>query len=222
MARAGKRGRSSQARSRNQRYGRREVGIRDPLPIVTIVCDDSRTAPAYFTALQRSLKQGVTMRVIPHPYQPQMVLQRAREEVKRQSEEDSRDKVWALIDLEGEASQQQQARDAKKQGEECGVHVALSHPCFEVWTLLHLENTGRSFVDCEAVRRAIDKRWRATFSEPFERKKAQADYTKLISRMDTAVRRARKHHEAGDPSWTEVYLVIEDIIQYMAQDGDSG
>ena len=50
--------------------------------------------------------------------------------------------MWVLIDLEGDAARQRQAQDAKRRAEQKSVKVALSVPCYEVWTLLHLEDTG--------------------------------------------------------------------------------
>jgi hypothetical protein len=88
---------------------------------------------------------------------------------------------------------------------------------YEVWTLLHLVDTGTAFLDCQAVLARVESEWQARFGQPFG-KKAQADYAKIIGDRRVAASRARKHCEAGDPSWTEVYLLIEEIERLAGSD----
>ncbi|MGW7364155.1 RloB family protein [Streptomyces sp. NPDC054841] len=49
--------------------------------------------------------------------------------------------VWCLFDRD----QHEQIQTALKQAEEGGVQVAFSHPCFEVWRLLHLKHVTGTF-----------------------------------------------------------------------------
>jgi hypothetical protein len=93
--------------------------------------------------------------------------------------------------------------------------VALSNPCYELWSLLHLVDTGEMFINCAAVIERLAKEWQGRFKQAFG-PKAQADYSKIIEDRMAAVARARKHHENGDQSWTEVYLVVEDIERRIA------
>lgn len=96
------------------------------------------------------------------------------------------------------------------------MSVALSDPCYEVWTLLHLQDTGEMFVDCGAVLARIRQRWKTRFGQEFG-KKAQADYSKILADRATAAERARRHHQNGDQSWTEVYLLIDEIARRCAE-----
>lgn len=146
---------------------------------------------------------------------PADVMGAAKEELKslrRQGVHDvnDRDSVWALIDFEAEARRRKEARTAKTEGQKQGISVALSDPCYELWTLLHLQDTGELFTNCDAVCQRLAQLWKETFGEVFP-KKAQADCRKLLARRLTAVERAKQHHMNNDPSWTEVYKLIEEI-----------
>jgi len=208
--------RSKNAGTRRNRYGSRPMCSRPPLPIVVIVCDDARTAVSYFNVLKRLVKEKLTLTIVRNPHHRASaaeVVQCAEEQLQtlRLHDDDAdQDSVWALIDREGTHDRQVAADNAKTRGEQSGVGVALSNPCYEVWTLLHLVDTGEAFVDCRAVVNRIEREWQARFMQPF-RPKAPADYSRIVPNRARAAERARRHHQNGDPSWTEVYRVIEDI-----------
>lgn len=210
---------SAQAdRNRNNRYGVRKTGFRDPQPVVVIVCDDEVTAPRYFNELQKLYKGRVYIKIVRKPYSyagPSAVVGCAVQEYQRiQNSNDDYDRqaAWAIIDLEHTDKQRREARAAKTKGEKVGIGVALSDPCFEVWTLLHLRDTGESFERCRAVLERVEKEWKNKFAKDFGRK-GQADYSKILPLRSDAAKRAKQHYEKTprDPSWTEIYKVIEDI-----------
>lgn len=187
------------------------------LPVIAVVCDDTRTALVYFGLLQRLHKWYVTLKVVRAPCKgasPSIVVKKAiyvLEELKKHSGEESDVTiVWAVLDLEHERPRREQAQSAKRHAESEGVKVALSDPCYEVWTLLHVEDTGESFDNCgkvlDCVKQAWEKRFRQTLGP-----KAQADISKIIALRLEAAARAKQHRENDDPSWTEVYRIIEDI-----------
>src|SRR5262245_30834362 len=49
-------------------YGSRPIQTRRTIPIITIVCDDGRTAVSYFGKLKRMLKDKLTLVVVPKPH----------------------------------------------------------------------------------------------------------------------------------------------------------
>lgn len=205
-SKASRSSRLEQARFRLARPAR----IRDPLPVIVVVCDDAVAAPNYFQEISRKLKAHVTLRV-EHSRRNQTssreVAGRAiakLRELKRASSTDDRTSVWALIDLEADHSRQQLACAAKAMGKKAGVRVALSLPCFEVWTLLHFEDTGEAFLNCKSVAARIKQH-----VEAFD--KVAVDYSRIVEDRRKASVRARLHHERNDPSWTEIYLVIDEI-----------
>ncbi len=214
-------------RSRSVAVDRARFGLarptptRSPLPVVVVVCDDARTALAYFLELKRAVKSAVTLLVERNPSDgctPAEVVAAAaarRKSLRREGASDRGDKtsVWALIDLEADEQRRTQAHKAKADGQRQGISVALSDPCYELWTLLHLEDTGTAFADCRAVLARIEQQWKAKFAAQFG-KKAQADYSRIVGGRMIAAARARRHHKNGDQSWTEVYLLVEEIERY--------
>lgn len=207
-----------------QRFGlSRRSATRPPLPVIVVVCDDARTAVAYFDIVKREVKEKLTLHVVKKPCDrttPSDVIGFAIERYEGLRQTDSHDDqgdqeaVWALIDVEQAPERRRQAQEAKSAGEKAGVCVALSNPCYEVWTLLHLEDSGAYFSDCDAVLKRLEREWLDNFGQPLG-KKAQADYTKIMPNRGIAVARAKQHHKAGDQSWTEVYQVIERINQVL-------
>ncbi len=199
-------------------YGLRPVGTRDPLPVVVVVCDDSKTAFAYFRAMKRVVKDKVTIHVIPsatNESMPSQVIDRARRqtpsnEARRSKSTRGRDSVWALIDCEHQPDRQAAATHAKQDAEKHSICVALSKPCFEVWTLLHFVDTGVPSDNCEAVWRRVKKEWQKAFGTEPE-KKAQADYSRIMDRRESAAANAKKLRTNDAPAWTEIDLLIEEI-----------
>lgn len=189
---------------------------RPPLAVVNIVCDDTRTAVAYFTELKREVKASVTLIVERAPCtgaSPQRVVERAKLLARSHEEGDS---TWAIVDMEVEPHKQDSARQAKE-GSGQRVTVLLSNPCFEVWTLAHLIDTGEAFSSCQAVVDRVRGEWKRQFDVDFPEQKAQADYSKLMPLRRQAVANARRHNAGNSGSWTEVYLIVEAIDCLYAQ-----
>lgn len=187
-------------------------------PTVFIVTDDSRTAPAYFKALANHVRSRATVKV-EQPASSKTtalhVLEKAKKLAKTVADFDAHDSVWALIDLEGEQARRDMATNACRSLPE-NVKVALSDPCFEVWTLAHLIDTGQRFQDCHAVNACLQHAWWEHFQQAFPNKKAQADYPRLMPFLaearERAARRTQKLFDQRAGSWTEIHLVVADIL----------
>jgi hypothetical protein len=65
---AGKSRKSRSVTIDRSRYGSRRTCMRPPLPVIVVVCDDTRTAVAYFGVLKRRVKEKLTLRVEPKPH----------------------------------------------------------------------------------------------------------------------------------------------------------
>lgn len=228
MAHARRNRRGASRRAPRIRYGFRNVDIRTTLPIITLVFDDTRTAPAYFEVLKPQVKGHVALRVVTAPTggaSPHKVVERAshiQRKLRRHqtAHERNRDSTWAVFDMEHTPHQRVQAQEAIKLAAKNSIRTAVSDPCFEVWTLLHLEDTGRAFARCEEVRARVAQRWMKEFKIPFE-SKANADYSLILPRRSDAARRARLHWERNDPSRTEVFRIIEEVERHVGVGGAS-
>jgi hypothetical protein len=194
-----------------ERYGaRRNWQTQEVRAVITVVCDDTKTAVRYFDALRQEFKEHETIRVHPaprHGASGDAVVQHAIDQKPKGQYAEADDGTFALIDLDTNPNRQA-LTDAAEAG---GVQVLFSNPCFEVWTLAHLEDTGQAFVDCAAVLQRIKYQWRQRFGNEFG-DKSQADYSKLMPVRQAAVDRCRQRTSANSQSWTQVWRVVAFIL----------
>ena len=200
------------------RFGaKRPQQTRDTLPIVLIVCDDSKTAPAYFEEVRAQAKGKCTIRVIAAPRHGATgsdVIECAVNQ-KRQLSEQSGASVWAAVDLEMAHDSKTLEEALRKKAKKHGVELTISQPCFEVWVLAHFIDSGRQFDSCDAVLHEVKKRWETDFGHTFPQKKAQADYQKLMDKIKTAVNHAKPRGALNSGSWTEVWRIAERIMTHL-------
>jgi hypothetical protein len=217
MAGASKSKRSRSNQESMERYGKRRIAFVAPLPVIIVVCDDAKTAVSYFGEIKNLVRRRATVRVFRNPHDratarevvDYAIEQRALLSEKGASDVADKTHAWALIDTEWDSERQAKAHNAQKYGRAKGIGVALSNPCFEVWTLLHLIDTGEYFSGGAAVLARLEDEWIKFFGDVLG-PKAQADYSKLMPLLDTAKARARQRNESKprSQSWTEIYQVI--------------
>jgi len=191
----------------NSRYGsKRTTNTRTTLPVIEIVCDDTRTAVEYFKLLKQEVHGKKIVNVVPahkNGATADDVLDLAR----TPSPEDVNDKSFVLIDVDTCQDVERIREKAKTKD----VWVLFSNPCFEVWTLAHLQNTGEAFLDCNAVITRLKQKWKDEFGVDFG-PKAQARYEKLSEKRNVAIINCQRRDPALDQSWTEVWRAVETIL----------
>jgi len=198
-----------------RKYRQRRVDTRQPLPLAILVCDDRLTAPKYFDELKRAVKQFITIRIKSagrHGESPQGVVDRSITENKNLAdrEDDPDDRVWAVFDVEGEGHEINAAEQQRERARSEGICTAASYPCFELWTLLHLQDTGETFDNCSQVKRQLKAHWKKEFGQTFD-DKTKVDFSKILSNRQLAADRAEQHWNRTDPSRTEVFRIIRFI-----------
>ena len=178
--------------------------------IITVVCDDTKTAVAYFNLLRQKAKKDLTVHVVPAPdcgADATKVIEHAAS--KRSTQPEDGDAVFVLIDVDTNPD----VNAVRALGTTHGVTVLLSKPCYEVWTLAHLQDTGEAFADCAAVVRRIKAKWEDVTGQAFGTK-AQADYRKIMGeRASAAIARCQKRKQETDQPWTEVWRAVKAIVQ---------
>lgn len=191
------------------RYGvSRTVGSRPVLPVVEVLCDDTRTAVAYFKILKQEMSGRKIVKVVPaasHGATAEEVIGLARTTSPVPNEPN--DACFALIDLDTNPNVQAAATLASSNG----VILLLSNPCFEVWTLSHLQDTGEMFMDCGAVLGRLKLKWKEAFGSDLG-PKAQARYEKISSLRHVAIERCKRRNPQANLSWTEVWRAVEFIL----------
>lgn len=123
---------------------RAKVASRVPKPRVVIFCEGQRTEPEYLEELKSQYPQSLLeIEVVGAVGVPRTLFDKAREEksrvknrLKRGESFADRDTFWIVCDRDEHPLLEQTVNDAAR----CGIEVALSDPCFELWLLLHLED----------------------------------------------------------------------------------
>jgi hypothetical protein len=140
---------------------------------------------------------------------PQAVVDHARQFITPAEDQEEGDSVWVLLDTEGVTNRAALTRTE-------GLKIVWSHPCFEVWTLLHLEDFGAHAEHCNAVVRRVREAWKRELGNPFPSKKAEADYRlimPMVSRATEHALRGRPHN----PTWTDIHLLLKHINRFKPQ-----
>jgi hypothetical protein len=161
---------------------------------------------AYFNLLKREVEGKKVVRVIAAS-KDGATADDVTDSARAPSPEDAQDKSFALIDVD---TCPDVARiRAKAQSK--GVQALFSNPCFEIWTLAHLQSTGEAFLDCNAVLTRLKQKWKDKFGAELG-PKAQARFEKLIEARNTAIANCKSRNPDTNQSWTEVWQAVEAIL----------
>lgn len=183
----------------------------DPRPRVLIVCEGGVTEPSYLKGLkQREEIRLLDVEVSPEGV-PKTVVARAVEMKKAAAREaksfrdDNRryDEVWCMFDVDEHPN----VPEAKQQARANGINLAVSHPCFELWLLLHFQEQTKSLNRHEA---------QGACRKHMPKYEKEVDCSLLLPYYETAVERAKaldawqrtRSCEGGNPS-TGVYILTE-------------
>jgi hypothetical protein len=181
--------------------------VREPRPLLLIVCEGASTEPSYFGELKRRARLlsidievregrgGSTLSIVEY----------ARQLARR----DEYDEIWCVIDTEILATNAAFA-PAVAAAERSRIRLAVSNPAFEYWYLLHFEETDRGFA---SVNQLIGYLKTVCLPDYVKR----AGYTPpIFDQTDVAVRRAkrllRRHATQADPfphPSTTVYELVK-------------
>ena len=200
-------------RDREMKLGRRAPS-RDPKHRLLVVCEGKKTEPLYFKAFRHHFRNHlVHVDIVREAGVPITAVARAialREaadlEAKSQRDENLKyDEVWCVIDVDDHPN----LETACSKAGACGIMIALSNPCFEVWALLHFRDHTES-LHRDDVNRLL------RIHLPNYGK--ELDFNKLVKGYDEAVSRARGLEKTasslGQPRrnpTTSVFILTERI-----------
>ena len=196
---------------------RRRRPVRDPLPLILVVCEGEVTEPQYIKQFKQA--HGVTtvnVHVVSPGGDPQALVEEAIE-LRTKADRAARrtrdmnaayDEVWCVIDVdEHERLPEAQQLAARNQ-----IRLAISNPSFELWLLLHFAAQTGHLTRTQATVR---------LRRHLPRYDKHLPYDEVRHGYLEAVRRAQaldKHHEevgsvGGNPS-TGVHVLAERIREY--------
>jgi hypothetical protein len=187
-----------------------------PRPRILIMCEGEKTEPVYFRYWKQETRNNmVSIEIVGVGAAPITLVQRAAAR-KRASEDAARrsgdsfeklDEVWCVFDRDDHL----RWRDAIRQAQANGIHLAFSNPSFELWLLLHCQDQ-RAHAEREVVQRRFKRYFPRYGKEP-----PCADLRPLYAE---ALRRARELDRwqtsrecKGLNPWTGVHVLTERLIR---------
>jgi hypothetical protein len=198
-------------RDKRDTLGRRPP-FRPPHPRFLIVCEGTKTEPAYFREMRHLERSPIELELstegVPKTLVERAVAMKKRAEVNAKSQKDENlnyDHVWCVFDVDEHSF----VPEAKQQARDNGIEIALSNPCFELWALLHFRDQrahierGRLHHECKQCMPGYEKQLPSAQLHPM--------YEDALQRARDLDRWQRSRGcEEANPS-TGVYRLMEQI-----------
>jgi hypothetical protein len=197
---------------------RKPTGSRSYQKRIVIVVEGTETENLYFEDMKKDFHiPTVKISIIDSDGKtaPFQIIERAimtRENFKtRQEWEEDEDELWCVFDTE-DGSNASGLLEAYSKADREEIKLAVSNPSFEYWYLLHYEETGREFLNADAVISRLRR-----FMKEYEKNKSV--YSKIKRYLTVAAlphaQRLRSCNpslwsEKGNPS-TGVDILVEKI-----------
>ena len=206
-------------KSRLSKELKRKLPYRKPNKIELIVCEGSRTEPAYFNTLKRKLQlRAVQIDVIsPSESEPIAVVEHAISKKKEMAKLGiPYEKVWCVVDVE--ISPHKTLNKAWKKAMKIdGLEFILTNPCIEYWFLLHFNKHTAPFNKNGDVMKALT-------AVHTSYKKSRIGFDILYPRTATAIKHSKEvleEKKCGEylrdcnPS-THVHKIVEHLRNIAA------
>lgn len=186
----------------------RQIGIRNPLHHVLIVCEDKKSACIYFEKLKELKKAEWKDRLVTKVNSGDTsthlsvveTAKRLAEQYKAKDEQrKGYDKIFCVFDMDRTDTYQQAVALISKNSNFAEIR---SYPCFEYWVLLHFIDHHAPFDSCNKVGDRIKKENKGIYD-----KGSFAFFEDLVEGHPVAADRARKKLE-NNP-YTHVYQIID-------------
>ena len=198
--------------------------------LIVIASEGKDTERIYFKALA---KEYTNPRVHVHILErseaeqnnssPDHVLKQLND-YKSQYELEADDELWLVIDKD-RWTEAMLSRVATECSQEVAMHMALSNPCFELWLLLHIEDSA--LLTPEEQKQWIENRRKSKNGDPYLKVRLRQkmgsyhessyDALALIAHVEDAIERARALDNNPNDRWpqtlgTRVYLLAESVM----------
>jgi RloB-like protein len=190
--------------TRRENTQHRRSPVRRSRPLVLVVCGAKCTEPQYFRSLRDSLRsRAVDIVLAHHPKAPFQVVEYASVYAKRSNRDF--DEIWCVVDVD-EFDLEPTVQLARRSG----VQLAVSNPCFELWLLLHFEDSRGQLSQCAAAHKQILR-----FVPGYD--KTRLDFRCFERGVGDAVQRAKALDPSGgrfelNPS-TSVWRLVERMME---------
>ena len=132
-------------RDRKKRKGRHD-STRERRHMILVVSEREVSEPKYFRGLINWAKNPrVAIEFSPHHGDPKHLVEKAKQRQSDQAAQAKRerddnllfDEVWCVFDVDSH----ERIPEAKQMAKANGIDVAISNPCFELWRVLHFQDS---------------------------------------------------------------------------------
>lgn len=181
---------------------------------ILVFVEGERTEDGYFKFWWRRNRDKVIVHIDERNGTPMTLVEHAVAQKKHEEREERRergkahDEVWCVFDVDDHSH----LAEAILLAENNGINIAVSHPCFELWLILHYEDQTAHIERGPAQKRA----WELLGCKKTLTEAALGD---LEVHYDDAVKRAKaldkKHEGDGSPARnnpsSEIWKLVERI-----------
>lgn len=201
-----------------ERRPARSAAHKQPARRLLVVCEGEVTEPAYLRGYERHVRNATLKLEIPNlgsERDPLRLIRHAqrlsKEATKRARKENDRflayDEVWCVFDID--ENPDARIRETAQLAAAHGIELAVSNPCFELWLLLHFQESPG------AQHRHAVQRMLGTYIPGYNK---HLDFAVVEPGLADAARRARRldseaeeEGETGRNPSTGVYRLAESI-----------
>ena len=196
---------------------RRRPPVRQPNPLLLVVCEGEVTEPRYIDSFR--LAQGSTavrVRVVSPGGDPRALVERAIE-LRDAAVVDARrggdpnlayDEVWCVFDVDQHA----RFNEACGLAAEADIRVATSNPCFELWLVLHFADRTAHLSTAQA--RRLLKGHLPRYDKHIRFEELEAGYAHAVARAQALERRHAEQGPPGANPSTGMHHLTERIRQF--------
>lgn len=167
-----------------------------------VVIGAERTESAYLKGLRDHFElRTVALKVVEKPCAPDQLVEYTRDSFRLADY----DQIWCVTDVDHYEREGGKVSAAAALAATCGIRLALSNPCFELWLLLHHESCAGYCATCAVVERRLLKRLPRY-------DKTRLRFGDFVDGLDDAVKRAKTLDAGGNPStsmWELVTAILE-------------
>jgi len=186
----------------------RRAGFKRTKRLFVLSTEGAETEPIYFQEFRPGRDSLFRLKILGNPSHKSHPLEVVRRllEYERRERPGRNTEYWAIIDRDTWAeSDLRVAYDLANS--RANFHIAMSHPCFELWLWLHLRS-NRPFIDRHDCQRQLEREW-LQFS------KSAYPAAELMPLVSTACRRAEEITapvgELLDAQGTQVFELVRKL-----------
>lgn len=190
-------------------------------PRLHIFCEGEKTEPNYLNGYIERCFPGTRLTIV-EKTDKNTPVQLVDEAIAAKTRNPSGDEFWVVYDRESTVKYSAELHDqARSKAESRGINVAFSNVCFEVWILLHFQQTIAACDSYDVLRKRsrlrehipnYDKGAKRIFS-PEEVSTARTNSVRMNKRTRAAADRSWNKKHQWNP-YTDVYKLLDAMDEH--------